>query len=132
MKVSDLFKDRTVGNPTVDYFNRSVKNSYGIQASYNHKPTEENTLQKLMNEVEKVKVINTIGDDIEVSVSACNRVQKIETSKLSLRYEDCTEVKETTDNKYSMYIKNGYKVYDLYKYNFVANKSTVYMTIAVK
>lgn len=137
-RVSDLFKspneDRPKAKHNIDYYNRSIHNSYGINVSNNHRPTEQSDLKKLMNSgLTECKVINNRNEGVAISISGCNRIEKIEiNNELSLRYEDCKKVEETTDSKYSMHIRNGYKVYNLYKYNFVANRETIHMVIITK
>lgn len=137
MNVVDMFKspneDRPKESSKIDYYNRSIKNSYGINVSNTHRPTEQSDLKKLMNSITECKVINRHNEGISVSVSGCNRVQKIEiNNELSLRYEDCTEVEETTDSKYDMLMRNGWKIYNLYKHSFIANRPIVHMTIMTK
>ena len=86
-----------------------------------------------MNSITECKVINAFNEGVPISVSASNRIEKIEIYNQSLLYEDCTKIVEETDNsKYDIHKRNGYKIYDLYKYNFVANADTVHMTIATK
>lgn len=132
-KASDLFKApgqvRAKAQYREDYTRGNVWAKYGIQTSNYHRQEKEKPLKTLMNsdEITECKVI-TYNGDVQVSVSACNRIQKIElNSELSLRYEDCTKIEPTTKAGYE-----GYKVYDLYKYNFVANADTVHMTIATR
>lgn len=138
MNVVDMFKspneDRPKESSKIDYYNRSIKNSYGINVSNTHRPTEQSDLKKLMNSITECKVINRHNEGISVSVSGCNRVQKIEiNNELSLRYEDCTKIEDVTDNsKYDMYKANNYKVYNLWKYNYVANGENIHMVIAVR
>ena len=86
-----------------------------------------------MNSITECKVINAFNEGVPISVSASNRIEKIEIYNQSLLYADCTKIIEETDNsKYDIHKKNGYKIYDLYKYNFVVNADTVHMTIATK
>lgn len=120
-----------------DYIkNMSVWNQMGIGAniSNTHRKVDDKPLKVLMNSITECKVINAFNEGVQISVSASNRIEKIEISnELSLRYEDCTKIVEETDNsKYDIHKRNGYKVYDLYKYNFVANNETIYMTIMTK
>ena len=132
----DYFKDtwnkremKTKTQSTEDYFkNLSVKNSYGIQASNTHRQEEkERPLKTLMNSgINECKVI-TYNGDVNVSVSACNRIEAIETYDLSLSYADCTKVEATDKPGYA-----GYRVYNLYRYNPYANNDTIYMVIAVR
>lgn len=116
--------------------NMSVWNRYGIGAniSNTHRKADDKPLKVLMNSITECKVINAFNEGVAISVSGCNRIEKIEiNNELSLRYEDCTKIVEETDNsKYDIHKRNGYKVYDLYKYNFVANNETIYMTIMTK
>ena len=113
--------------------NLSVKNTYGIQTSNYHRQEQEKPLATFMNSGLSTCKVITPTQDIEVSVSACNRIKAIEIYNQSLLYADCTKLDEVTDNsKYDIHKKNGYKIYDLYKYNFVANADTVHMTIAVR
>ena len=113
--------------------NLSVKNTYGIQTSNYHRQEQEKPLATFMNSGFSTCKVITPTQDIEVSVSACNRIKAIEIYNQSLLYADCTKLEEVTDNsKYDIHKKNGYKIYDLYKYNFVANADTVHMTIATK
>lgn len=141
-RASDLFKDygdknstpRTNTTTCDDYIrNLSVKNTYGIQTSNYHRQEQEKPLATFMNSGLSTCKVITLTQDIEVSVSACNRIKAIEIYNQSLLYADCTKLEEVTDNsKYDIHKRNGYKVYDLYKYNFVANADTVHMTIAVR
>ena len=79
------------------------------------------------------KLMISLYEGVPISVSASNRIEKIEIYNQSLLYADCTKIIEETDNsKYDIHKKNGYKIYDLYKYNFVVNADTVHMTIATK
>lgn len=113
--------------------NLSVKNTYGIQTSNYHRQEQEKPLATFMNSGFSTCKVITPTQDIEVSVSACNRIKAIEIYNQSLLYADCTKLEEVTDNsKYDIHKKNGYKIYDLYKYNFVANADTVHMTIMTK
>lgn len=138
-KVSDLFKApgqvRAKVQYKEDYTRGNVWANYGIQASNYHRQEQEKPLKTLMNsdEITECKVI-TYNGDIQVSISACNRIEKIEiNNELSLRYEDCTKIEDVTDNsKYDMYKANNYKVYNLYRYNFVANAENIHMVIAVR
>lgn len=138
----DYFKDTWAKNEKPnpiqttyeDYIrNLSVKNTYGIQTSNYHRQEQEKPLATFMNSGLSTCKVITLTQDIEVSVSACNRIKAIEIYNQSLLYADCTKLEEVTDNsKYDIHKRNGYKVYDLYKYNFVANADTVHMTIAVR
>lgn len=138
MSVVDLFKNagevRAKAQYREDYSRGNVWANYGIQTSNYHRQEKEKPLAILMNsdEITECKVI-TYNGDIQVSVSACNRMEAIETYNNKLEYANCTKVEEVTDNsKYDMYKRNGYKVYDLYKYNYVANADTVHMTIMTR
>lgn len=138
-KVSDLFKApgqvRAKVQYKEDYTRGNVWAKNGIQTSNYHRQEKEKPLAILMNsdEITECKVITRTGD-IQVSVSACNRIEKIElNNELSLRYEDCTKIEDVTDNsKYDMYKANNYKVYNLWKYNYVANGENIHMVIAVR
>ena len=115
--------------------NMSVWNRYGIGSniSNTHRKADDKALKVLMNSITECKVINAFNEGVPISVSASNRIEKIEIYNQSLLYADCTKIIEETDNsKYDIHKKNGYKIYDLYKYNFVVNADTVHMTIATK
>ena len=115
--------------------NMSVWNRFGIGAniSNTHRKVDDKPLKVLMNSITECKVINAFNEGVQISVSASNRIEKIEIYNQSLLYADCTKLDEVTDNsKYDIHKKNGYKIYDLYKYNFVTNADTVHMTIAVR
>ena len=133
-KDDPLYKD---SRSCDDYIkNMSVWNRVGIGAniSNTHRKADDKPLKVLMNSITECKVINAFNEGVAISVSASNRIEKIEISnEISLRYEDCTKVVEETDNSnYDIHKRNGYKVYDLYKYNYVANNETVCMTIMTK
>lgn len=130
-KDDPLYKDSRSCDDYVK--NLSVKNTYGIQTSNYHRQEQEKPLATFMNSGFSTCKVITPTQDIEVSVSACNRIKAIEIYNQSLLYADCTKLEEVTDNsKYDIHKKNGYKIYDLYKYNFVANADTVHMTIMTK
>ena len=132
-KDDPLYKDSRSCDDYVK--NMSVWNRYGIGAniSNTHRKVDDKPLKVLMNSITECKVINAFNEGVQISVSASNRIEKIEIYNQSLLYADCTKLEEVTDNsKYDIHKKNGYKINDLYKYNFVANADTVHMTIATK
>ena len=132
-KDDPLYKDSRSCDDYVK--NMSVWNRYGIGAniSNTHRKVDDKPLKVLMNSITECKVINAFNEGVSISVSASNRIEKIEIYNQSLLYADCTKIIEETDNsKYDIHKKNGYKIYDLYKYNFVVNADTVHMTIATK
>ena len=132
-KDDPLYKDSRSCDDYVK--NMSVWNRYGIGAniSNTHRKADDKPLKVLMNSITECKVINAFNEVVPISVSASNRIEKIEIYNQSLLYADCTKIIEETDNsKYDIHKKNGYKIYDLYKYNFVVNADTVHMTIATK
>ena len=132
-KDDPLYKDSRSCDDYVK--NMSVWNRFGIGAniSNTHRKADDKPLKVLMNSKTECKVINAFNEGVPISVSASNRIEKIEIYNQSLLYADCTKIVEETDNsKYDIHKRNGYKIYDLYKYNFVANADTVHMTIATK
>lgn len=141
MRVSELFKEygeRTKPTPNADnwYNNRSVWAKNGIQTSNHHPKVEDSDLKTLMNSgITKAKAINPTNKiDVDISVSASNRVEKIEVcNDLSIRYEDCTKVEEITDTKgYESYINEGYELYNVYRWNPYANIDTICCILATK
>lgn len=128
----EAFANDTKTVTTEEYLrNLSVKNSYGTGWTPVRNTTKDLPLKDLMNSVSECIVI-TKDSDVAVSVSACNRVEKIETYSKTLEYVNCVKVVENTESKYDMRVRNGYKVYDLYKYDHVWQKDLVYMTVAVR
>lgn len=112
----------------------SVKNSYGIQVSNIHRKQEENELKKLMtSDITKCLVKTEKTGNVEISIYASNLIEQISVYERTLKYEDCKKVQEVTDEaKYDFDKRNGYRLYDLYKYNHFVKRDTVYLTIMVK
>lgn len=139
-KVSDLFKApgqvRAKVQYKEDYTRGNVWAKNGIQASNTHRQEEEKPLKTLMTSgITNAKVINPTNQiSVDINVSASNIVEKIEVSyDLSIRYEDATKVEEITNTKgYESYINEGYKLYNIYKYNPYANRDLVYCVLGVK
>lgn len=140
MKVSDYFKKtnevRAKAQYREDYSRGNVWAKNGIQTSNTHRKVEEKPLKTLMNSaITKAKVIDPTNKiDVDISVSASNRVEKIDVcNELSIRYEDATKVEEITNTKgYEKYINEGYKLYNIYKYNAYANRDTICCILATK
>jgi hypothetical protein len=129
----EAFANDTKTVSTEEYLaSLSVKNTYGTGWQPVRNTTKQLPLKDLMTSgLNEVKVITNTGD-VSVSISACNRVEKIETYSNTLEYANCVKVVENTESKYDMKRRNNYKVYDLYRYDRYADRDLVNMTIAVK
>ena len=114
--------------------NLSVKNKYGIQVSNVHRKQEESELKKLMtSDIQKCLVKTTRMGNVEISIYSSNLIEQISVSDRVLRYEDCKKIEDVSnENIHDFDRRNGYRIYDLWKYNHLVNRDTVYMTIMVK
>lgn len=129
----EAFANETPKQTTEDYLRSlSVKNTYGTGWTPVRNTTKQLPLKDLMTSGISECIVLTKDNDIAVSVSACNRVEKIETFRNTLEYVNCVKVVENTESKYDMKRRNNYKVYDLYRYDHVCQKDLVNMTVAVR
>lgn len=128
-------KPSPIKTTTEDYLrNLSIKNEiYGWTSTRTVKNEAKKPLKELMTSgISGCKVIDR-WQELDVSVSASNRLNKIDLRNVTLEYENCTKVVDVSDkNEHTLRVRNGYKVYDLYRFNPLVNNDTVVMTVMVK